>query len=97
MQLGKRDIQKVKRYMANKPVKKVFLFGSFVHGSVKGNSDIDLLIELDHSQPIGLEFVQMKLDLEELLHREVDLVSTGGFSNYIQPEVDKHKVLIYAK
>ena len=60
-------------------------------------SDIDILVDLDYSQKIGLQFIQMKLDLEKLLNSEVDLVSSNGMSKYIKPLVDVEKRLIYEK
>ena len=60
-------------------------------------SDIDILVDLDYSQKIGLKFIQMKLDLEKLLNNQVDLVSTNGLSKYIKPLVDVEKRLIYEK
>jgi hypothetical protein len=58
---------------------------------------IDILVDLDYSQKIGLGFVQMQLDLEKLLNIKVDLVSSNGLSKYIQPIVDREKQLIYAR
>jgi len=55
------------------------------------------LVELDYSQPIGLEFIQMQLDLQKLLSKKIDLVSARGLSKYIQPILDKEKKLIYAR
>ena len=60
-------------------------------------SDIDILVDLDYSQKTGLQFIQMKLDLEKLLNNQVDLVSTNGLSKYIKPLVDVEKRLIYKK
>ena len=60
-------------------------------------SDIDILVDLDYSQRIGLQFIQMKFDLEKLLDSRVDLVSSNGISKYIKPLVDMEKRLIYAK
>ncbi len=57
---------------------------------------MDILVELDYTQPIGLLFVQMKLDLEQLLNQEVDLVSANGISRYLKPAIDREKVLIWA-
>lgn len=39
----------------------------------------------------------MKLDLEELLQVEVDLVSANCLSKYLKPVIDKEKELIYAR
>lgn len=76
---------------------KAYLFGSYSKDLENENSDIDLLVELDYNQPIGLEFIQMKLDLQELLSKKVDLVSARGLSKYIKPILDNEKKLIYAR
>ena len=76
---------------------KAYLFGSYVRGMADNNSDIDILVDLDYSQKIGLKFIQMKFDLENLLNNEVDLVSSNGMSKYIKPFVDEEKRLIYEK
>jgi len=90
---------KVSTYFADKPVLKAYLFGSYARlDTNKGsNSDIDILLELDYSDPIGLEFVKMQLDLQEILNRKVDLVTDKSMSKYIKPNVDKDKILIYEK
>ncbi|MEI9809331.1 MAG: nucleotidyltransferase domain-containing protein [Bacteroidota bacterium] len=82
-------------FFAGKPVKRAYLFGSCARNEADKDSDIDLLVELDYSKHIGLGFVQMLLDLEKMLHRKVDLVSTDGLSKYVKPYVDKDKILIY--
>jgi predicted nucleotidyltransferase len=97
MKLSKKQIQQIKAYLADKPVSKAYLFGSYVRGEAKTGSDVDILVELDYTQPVGLVFVQMKLDLEELLHKEVDLVSANGVSKYLKPIIDREKELIYAR
>ena len=82
---------------SKQPVLKAYLFGSYSKDLENENSDIDLLVELDYSQPIGLEFIQMQLDLQELLSKKVDLVSARGLSKYIKPILDNEKKLIYAR
>lgn len=54
-------------------VKRIGVFGSYVHGTQSERSDIDILVELE--RPIGWEIVDLKLYLEELLGKEVDLVT----------------------
>jgi predicted nucleotidyltransferase len=39
----------------------------------------------------------MKLELEEMLQRKIDLVSSRAISKYILPFVDRDKRLIYEK
>ena len=90
-------IEKIKKYFKSKPVLKAYLFGSQVKGTADLSSDIDILVDLDYSQKIGLQFIQMKLDLEKLLGSQVDLVSSNGVSKYIKPLIDSEKRLIYEK
>ncbi len=95
--LSDKNLKTIADYFKEKPVIKAYLFGSQVNGGVKPESDVDILVELDYSQRIGLLFVQMQLELEELLGKKVDLVSAEGISKYIKPIVDKEKELIYAR
>lgn len=97
MNLDSSQIESIKNYFSTRPVLKAYLFGSYVRGEADDNSDIDILVDLDYSQRIGLQFIQMKLDLENLLNSKVDLVSSNGLSKYIKPIVDSEKELIYAK
>ena len=93
-----KDFQKrIKEFFRNKPVLRAYLFGSEARKETEENSDIDILVELDYSEPIGLEFVKMQLELEKLLNRKVDLLSSEGISKYIRPFIDQEKILIYEK
>lgn len=97
MVLDHTTIDKINSYFKAKPVLKAYVFGSYVRGQADSDSDIDILVELDYSKRIGLGFIQMQIDLENLLHKKVDLVSTNSLSKYIKPLVDAEKLLIYAK
>lgn len=97
MTLEDNKLQLIKNYFKTRPVLKAFLFGSFARGSADNTSDIDILVDLDYNQRIGLEFIQMKIDLEKLLDHKVDLVSNNGVSKHIKPLIEKEKQLIYAK
>lgn len=87
----------IKAYFEDKPVKRAYLFGSYARGEAGEHSDIDILVELDYQVKIGLLFVKMQLELEDLLQKKVDLVSEKGFSKYMKPIVDKEKKLIYTR
>jgi hypothetical protein len=97
MSLSTNQINIIKDFFSRQPVLKAYLFGSYVRNEENQNSDIDLLVELDYSKPIGLEFIQMRLDLQQLLSKKVDLISARGLSKYIKPILDNEKKLIYAR
>ena len=84
-------------YFKDKPVNKVWLFGSYARGEENTDSDIDLMIDLDHSQPVGLKFFGMWNDLESLLGRNVDLVTEEGLADYARESYNRDKILIYER
>ncbi|HMJ70126.1 MAG TPA: nucleotidyltransferase domain-containing protein [Cyclobacteriaceae bacterium] len=82
----------------NRPIRKAYVFGSYARETaVKDSSDIDIMVELDHSEPIGMKFFGYRLELEKLLKKKVDLVSAEGLSKHIRPFIDKDKILIYER
>ncbi|MCK9641362.1 MAG: nucleotidyltransferase domain-containing protein [Prolixibacteraceae bacterium] len=97
MKLEANKIETIKNYFETRPVLKAYLFGSYARNEAGSQSDIDLLVDLDYSQKIGLQFIQMKIDLEKLLKTKVDLVSSNGLSPYIKPIVDLETQLIYSR
>lgn len=97
MNLDNNKIDTIRNYFKTRPVLNAYLFGSYVRGEAHSQSDIDILVDLDYSQRIGLQFIQMKFDLEKILNNRVDLVSSNGLSKYIKPLIDSEKQLIYAR
>ena len=87
----------LRQYFINQPVLKAWLFGSFSRGEETQNSDVDILVSLDKSKPIGLKFFGMLTDLEELLGRKVDLVSEGTLLPFAQESVERDKILVYER
>ncbi len=85
------------RFFSGKPIKRAFLFGSFARDEADTQSDIDILVELDHSESIGMKFFGFQSELEKLLNKKVDLVSANGLSPFIKPYIDKDKTLIYER
>jgi predicted nucleotidyltransferase len=54
-------------------VSKAALFGSAVTDRMRADSDIDILVQIDKDISL-LDFVGLKLELEQALKRNVDLV-----------------------
>ncbi len=97
MKINQDNIQKIEHYFENKPVLKAYIFGSVAKNEESDESDIDILVDLDYSKKIGLLFVQMKLDLENLLQKKVDLVSSNGLSPFIRKYIENEKKIIYER
>lgn len=97
MYLQATQLQVIQRYFLGKPVVKAYLFGSYARGEADELSDIDLLVELDYAQHIGLGFALLKLDLEDQLKKSVHLVSEQAVSQRIKPFIEQDKHLIYER
>jgi predicted nucleotidyltransferase len=97
MVLSKKEISLIKQFFFDKPVLRAYLFGSFSRNEADEKSDVDILVDLDYSRHIGLGFVSMQNQLEDLLSRKVDLVSSQAVSEHIAPFIDEDKQLIYEK
>ncbi len=95
MELSAKEKLVLQRFFAGKPVRRAYLFGSYARNTAIRNSDLDILVELDHAEPIGMKFFSYQLELEELLKKKVDLVSSNGLSRHVRPFVDRDKILIY--
>ncbi|MBT8366389.1 MAG: nucleotidyltransferase family protein [Deltaproteobacteria bacterium] len=54
-------------------VRRMALFGSYARGDQKPDSDVDILVDIDPS--VGLEFVKLADQIEQLLGLPVELVS----------------------
>jgi len=57
-------------------IKRVSLFGSYASGNVTKDSDIDLLVEFGPSPITLYDMAGIKLKIEELAGKSVDLVET---------------------
>jgi len=95
--LRQHEINLISDYFKDKPVLKAYLFGSHVRNQSDIDSDSDILVELDYNQQIGLKYIKMQNDLQQILKSNVDLLSNNAVSKYIRPIIDREKQLIYAK
>jgi len=69
------------------------IFGSFVRGEAKKDSDIDILVEFKGEKSL-LDLVALKLELEELLGREVDVLTYNSLHPFIRETILKEQVAI---
>ena len=85
-------------YFKTQPVLKAWLFGSFARGEETPSSDVDILVQFDHRQPIGLlRYAGMWREIEELIGRKVDLVEDGTLMPFAVESANHDKQLIYER
>ena len=91
-------VQKIlAEYFKNQPVLKAWLFGSFARGEENEASDVDILVVIARSQPVGFKFFGMWNDLEKLLDRRVDFVEEGSLAEFARESVEHDKILVYER
>lgn len=90
--------QKIAEYFKTQPVLKAWLFGSYSRNEQRPWSDVDILVQYDRSQPIGLlKIAGIKVGLEDILHCEVDLVEEGTLRPWAEESINKDRRLIYER
>ena len=77
------DILKIaSRYGA----KKVRIFGSVVRGEDRPDSDVDFLVELEEERSL-MDLGGLLMDLQNLLGRNVDVVTEKGLHWYVKDQI----------
>jgi hypothetical protein len=101
--MSKEDLkQKIKEAVEKDPlvdnIQKVSLFGSYVHGDFKDDSDVDVLIEFTPTARIGFfKYFDIRENIEKHLQKKVDLLTPEALSKYFKDEVLKEAEIIYEK
>ena len=79
-------------------VKELYAFGSVVNGNFTEDSDVDLIVEIDESNPIfkGKLLLSLYNKFENLFNKKVDLLTFSSLKNPILEEyIGTSKKLIY--
>ena len=66
----------------------VGVFGSVVRGEAKATSDIDVLVELNESRPIGIfEYSRLKLYINQIFNGSSDVVNRRTLKPLLQASI----------
>ena len=76
-------------------VKKAGVFGSYARGDENNKSDVDILIEYKDNDKSLFDFIGLKLDLEKILKKKVDLGEYCAIRPRIKEKILKEQVSIY--
>ncbi|AKD56517.1 nucleotidyltransferase family protein [Spirosoma radiotolerans] len=69
------------------PLASLALFGSYAEGTEIEDSDVDILVEF--KQPVGFEFIDLSIELENLLQKPVDLVTRQAIKPKLMPYITR--------
>lgn len=79
------------RYQAER----IGVFGSHIRGEAREDSDVDVLVEFSDQATLSLfGFIELEHDLENLLGKEVDLVSKPALKPRIGEQILQEVVYI---
>lgn len=78
--------QQILELAARHGAENVRVFGSIARGEGGQDSDLDLLVTLHPGRSL-LDLSALKLELEDLIRRPVDLVSERGLSPYLKQQI----------
>jgi uncharacterized protein len=86
--------QLIRPILAQHPIRRAELFGSYATGEATASSDVDILVEF--TEPISLlSFVGIKLELEDALKRKVDLVEYHTLKPALSERILAEAIPIY--
>ena len=80
-------------------VKSLYVFGSVLTSRFSNDSDIDMIVDIDTSDPLEYAdyYFDLKFALQDLLNRPIDLLENKAIrNNYLHQEINNTKQLIYA-
>lgn len=101
--MGKKEIQRalasaIRTMPHGQAIRRVRLFGSYLHGTARPDSDIDLLLDFDESAHISLfDLVRIQDALAERLGATVDVGTSEGLSKYISDRVLAEAETLYER
>jgi predicted nucleotidyltransferase len=79
-------------------IRSVAIFGSYVNGTPREDSDIDVLIDFEPTAVVGFfAMSDIKNSFESLLKRSVDLLTPQAISKHFRSEVLAQAEYIYEK
>jgi len=96
MILMQENIKKiVQDYFKDKPVNRVYLFGSYARGDAGEDSDVDLIFSLTENTRISyFGLARYLVDLEKQFSKNVDLIEDKFVYPEIREEINKEKILL---
>jgi uncharacterized protein len=81
-----------------KDITKVSLFGSYIYGNPREDSDVDVLIEFKPNSSISLfDLVRIRRNFSEFSGKTIDLLTPSALSKYFRDEVLANAKTIYEK
>lgn len=86
--------KKITQILKNQGARKISVFGSYVRGEEKPESDLDIIVEFSERKSL-FELVRIERELSENLGIKVDLLTEKSISPYLIDTIRKEMEVIY--
>ncbi len=74
------------------PIKSMAIFGSYARGEQNKESDLDIVVEFEDR--IGIRFVDLAEEIENLLGTKIDLVSKKGIKKKYLRNIESELIYV---
>ena len=91
-------IEGIQQLCKKHKVSSLYLFGSYSKGNANENSDVDLLVQFGNVDLLNYfdNFIDLKIKLEKLLGKPIDLVENKTIRNpFLKESIEQSQELIY--
>ena len=85
--------EKISSFLKQEGATKVAVFGSYVRGEERPESDIDVLVEFSENKSL-LTMVRIERELSEFLGVKVDLITEESISPYLSNGIKREAKVI---
>ncbi len=90
--------ERVAEFCRKHHICRLSFFGSVISEHFKEDSDVDVLVEFEQGQVVGLlRLAGMEIELSEILGRKVDLRTPADLSRYFKDDVLSAAEVQYAE
>lgn len=86
--------KEIVRMLKNHGVRRIAVFGSYVRGEERPESDIDVIVEFSERRSL-LDIVGIEQELSDSIGIKVDLLTEKSISPYLIDRIKKEMVVIY--
>ncbi len=73
-----------------------YIFGSYVQGKIREDSDIDIAIYLEENMDAET-YLEIKMDLTKVCKREIDLIILNNATPLLKYEIYKNNILLFSR
>jgi predicted nucleotidyltransferase len=91
-------IKQISNYLANQPVERAWIFGSYARSEENNLSDIDILVNFIPNTKLTLfKYFHIISDLQLLTGKNIDLIEEGQLKSFAKETAESEKILIYER